>query len=82
MGEAWARTFGSMPKATSNTGWGGMVNKPLTGIAPRMAWRDRPDFTCFQGGTEMAAIAKGVKNELGSLANTQGKPEAGPWAAH
>jgi len=44
------------------------------------AWRDRPDFTCFQGGSETAAIARGVAAELGSLANTQGKVEVGPLA--
>jgi len=44
------------------------------------AWRDRPDFTCFQAGSETAAIAKGVAQELGNLANTQGKPEVGPFA--
>jgi len=44
------------------------------------AWRDRPDFTCFQAGSETAAIARGVKDELGPLFNTQGKPEVGPWA--
>jgi 2-keto-3-deoxy-L-rhamnonate aldolase RhmA len=44
------------------------------------AWRDRPDFTCFQAGSETAAIAKGVAQELGTLANTQGKPEVGPFA--
>jgi len=44
------------------------------------AWRDRPDFTCFQAGSETAAIARGVKDELGDLANTQGKPEIGPFA--
>src|SRR5262249_39100465 len=43
------------------------------------AWRDRPDFTCFQAGNEMAAIARGAAMELGSLANTQGKPEVGPF---
>jgi 2-keto-3-deoxy-L-rhamnonate aldolase RhmA len=47
-----------------------------------LAWRDRPDFTCFQGGTELAAIANGAKEDLGNLANTQGKPEVGPWARH
>ena len=46
-----------------------------------LAWRDRPDFTCFQAGSETAAIARGVAAELGTLANTQGKPEAGPFAA-
>jgi 2-keto-3-deoxy-L-rhamnonate aldolase RhmA len=45
-----------------------------------LAWRDRPDFTCFQAGSETAAIARGVAAELGALANTQGKPEAGPFA--
>ena len=44
------------------------------------AWRDRPDFTCFQAGSETAAIARGVAAELGQLANTQGKPEVGPYA--
>lgn len=45
-----------------------------------LAWRDRPDFTCFQAGTETAAIRRGVAAELGDLANTQGKPEVGPYA--
>ncbi len=44
------------------------------------AWRDRPDFTCFQAGSEAAAIARGVAAELGPLAHTQGKPEVGPYA--
>src|SRR5947208_3215371 len=44
-----------------------------------VAWRDRPDFTCFQAGSEVAAIARGVAAELGPLANTQGKPEVGPF---
>ena len=44
------------------------------------AWRDRPDFTCFQAGSETAAIARGVAAELGNLANTQGQPEVGPYA--
>jgi len=44
-----------------------------------IAWRDRPDFTCFQAGSETAAIARGVAAELGPLANTQGKPEVGPF---
>jgi 2-keto-3-deoxy-L-rhamnonate aldolase RhmA len=46
-----------------------------------LAWRDRADFTCFQAGTETAAIARGVAAELGNLKDTQGKPEAGPYAA-
>ena len=45
-----------------------------------IAWRDRPDFTCFQAGSETAAIARGVAAELGPLANTQGQPEVGPFA--
>jgi 2-keto-3-deoxy-L-rhamnonate aldolase RhmA len=46
-----------------------------------LAWRDRPDFTCFQAGSETAAIARGVAAELGPLANTQGKVAVGPFAA-
>ena len=45
------------------------------------AWRDRPDFTCFQAGSETALIARGAAAELGALANTQGRPEVGPFAA-
>jgi 2-keto-3-deoxy-L-rhamnonate aldolase RhmA len=45
------------------------------------AWRDRPDFTCFQNASETAAIARGVAAELGPLGNTQGKVEAGPFAS-
>ena len=45
-----------------------------------IAWRDRPDFTCFQAGSETAAIARGVAAELGPLGNTQAKPEVGPFA--
>jgi 2-keto-3-deoxy-L-rhamnonate aldolase RhmA len=45
-----------------------------------LSWRDRPDFTCFQAGSETAAIARGVAIELGPLKDTQAKPEVGPWA--
>jgi 2-keto-3-deoxy-L-rhamnonate aldolase RhmA len=45
-----------------------------------IAWRDRADFTCFQAGSETAAIARGVAAELGNLKDTQGKPEVGPYA--
>jgi 2-keto-3-deoxy-L-rhamnonate aldolase RhmA len=45
-----------------------------------LAWRDRPDFTCFQAANESAAIARGVAAELGTLANTQARPEVGPFA--
>ena len=44
-----------------------------------IAWRDRADFTCFQAGSEVAAITRGVAAELGPLANTQPKPEVGPF---
>ena len=44
------------------------------------AWRDRPDFSCFQAGSETAAIARGVAAELGPLTNTQARPEVGPFA--
>lgn len=46
-----------------------------------LAWRDRPDFTCFQAGSETAAIARGVAAELGPLKDTQAKPEVGPYAS-
>jgi 2-keto-3-deoxy-L-rhamnonate aldolase RhmA len=45
------------------------------------AWKDRPDFTCFQAGNEIAAITRGARAEMGDLYNTQGKPEVGPFAA-
>ncbi len=45
-----------------------------------LAWRDRPDYTCFQAGSETAAIASGVKENLGELTHTQPVPEVGPWA--
>lgn len=45
-----------------------------------LSWRDRPDFTCFQAGSETLAIANGVKQELGELMNTQPVPEVGPYA--
>ncbi len=45
-----------------------------------IAWRDRPDFTCFQGGSETLAIAKGAAMDLGVLANTQPKMDVGPFA--
>ncbi len=46
-----------------------------------LAWRDRPDFTCFQAGSETAAIARGAAAELGDLKDTQGNPDVGPYAA-
>ena len=45
-----------------------------------LAWRDRPDFSCFQAGSETAAIARGVAAELGPMTNTQSKVEVGPLA--
>src|SRR6185312_7402849 len=44
------------------------------------AWRERPDFTCFQAQQQTGALATGVRVELGELWNTTGKVEAGPWA--
>jgi 2-keto-3-deoxy-L-rhamnonate aldolase RhmA len=46
-----------------------------------LSWRDRPDFTCFQAGSETAAIARGAAAELGPLANTQGRPDVGPLSS-
>jgi 2-keto-3-deoxy-L-rhamnonate aldolase RhmA len=43
-------------------------------------WRGRPDFTCFQAGSELEAIQRGALMELGSLANTQAVPAVGPYA--
>ena len=54
--------------------------KAGTRLCGPFAWRDRPDFTCFQAGSETAAITRGVAAELGSLANTQGQVEVGPFA--
>jgi 2-keto-3-deoxy-L-rhamnonate aldolase RhmA len=45
-----------------------------------LAWRNRPDFTCFQAGSEMEAITRGALLELGPLANTQAVPSVGPYA--
>jgi 2-keto-3-deoxy-L-rhamnonate aldolase RhmA len=44
------------------------------------AWFGRPDFTCFQAGSELEAISRGAAVELGALANTQAVPPAGPYA--
>jgi 2-keto-3-deoxy-L-rhamnonate aldolase RhmA len=44
------------------------------------AWKDRPDFTCFQAQSETAQIARGARAELGNAHNTQAKPEVGPFA--
>ena len=46
-----------------------------------LAWRDRPDFNCFQAGSDTGAIARGAKAELGNLYDTQAVPEVGPWAS-
>ena len=45
-----------------------------------ISWLNRPDFTCFQAGSEISAIRRGVADELGPLKDTQGKPEVGPYA--
>jgi 2-keto-3-deoxy-L-rhamnonate aldolase RhmA len=39
-----------------------------------LAWRGRPDFTCFQAGSELDAIKSGAALELGGLPNTQATP--------
>jgi 2-keto-3-deoxy-L-rhamnonate aldolase RhmA len=44
------------------------------------SWRDRPDFTCFQNGSELALIGAGARAELGDLLHTQGRPTVGPYA--
>ncbi len=44
------------------------------------AWRERPDFTCFQNQQQTGAIATGARVELGSLWNTSGRVTVGPWA--
>jgi 2-keto-3-deoxy-L-rhamnonate aldolase RhmA len=55
------------------------IKAPVRLCGP-LAWRDRPDFTCFQAGSEIAAITRGAAAELGPLAHTQGKPDVGPFA--
>jgi hypothetical protein len=44
-----------------------------------LAWRDRPDFTCFQAGSETAAIAAGVKR-IWQSGQYPAVPEVGPYA--
>jgi 2-keto-3-deoxy-L-rhamnonate aldolase RhmA len=44
------------------------------------AWRERPDFTCFQNQQQTGAMMTGARIELGDLWNTTGKVEVGPWA--
>jgi 2-keto-3-deoxy-L-rhamnonate aldolase RhmA len=41
-----------------------------------IAWRGRPDFTCFQGGSELEAIARGAAMELAPVVSTQGASSA------
>ncbi len=50
------------------------------GLCGPISWLNRPDFTCFQAGSELSAITRGVADELGPLKDTQGKPEVGPYA--
>ncbi len=45
-----------------------------------IAWLNRPDFTCFQAGTEDMAIMRGVADELGPLKDTQPVPLVGPYS--
>lgn len=44
------------------------------------AWRERPDYTCFQGASETALIGRAGLADLGPLGNTQGKVTVGPFA--
>ena len=50
------------------------------GLCGPISWLNRPDFNCFQAGSEISAITRGVADELGPLKDTQGKPEVGPYA--
>jgi hypothetical protein len=50
-----------------------MANRPF-------AWKDRPDFSCFQAQSEPVQITRGARAELGDLHNTQAKPKVGPFA--
>jgi 2-keto-3-deoxy-L-rhamnonate aldolase RhmA len=52
-----------------------------TRLCGPFAWRERPDFTCFQAQQQTGAIGTGVRVELGELWNTTGKVEVGPWAS-
>ncbi len=45
-----------------------------------ISWLNRPDFTCFQAGSEDIAIMRGVADELGPLKDTQPVPEVGPYS--
>src|SRR5262245_16674258 len=45
-----------------------------------LAWRNRPDFSCFQAGNETAQSAGGARAQVDDLHNTQGRPEVGPFA--
>ena len=40
------------------------------------AWRDRPDFTCFQNASETAAIAAGVPPSWASCTTRRGRSKS------
>ena len=42
------------------------------------AWRDRPDFTCFQNASETALIARGAAAELGRAGQHPGQADRRP----
>jgi 2-keto-3-deoxy-L-rhamnonate aldolase RhmA len=45
-----------------------------------VSWVNRPDFTCFQAGSESAIISHGASAGLEQFKDSQGKPEVGPYA--
>ena len=45
------------------------------------AWRDRPDFTCFQNASETALIARGAAAELGRAGQHPGQARGRPVRA-
>lgn len=45
-----------------------------------ISWVNRPDFTCFQAGSETAVIGHGAAVGLEQFKDKQGKPEVGPYA--
>ena len=42
------------------------------------AWKDRPDFTCFQAGNERAAIARGARARTGRACQHAGQGRSRP----
>ncbi len=44
-----------------------------------ISWVNRPDFTCFQAGSEAAIISHGAAAGLEQFKDSQGKPDVGPY---